>query len=34
VVAYRTNPIEDVHLVPNRGGVQGAQYGPKTWTGR
>jgi UbiD family decarboxylase len=27
--AYRTNPIEDVHLVPNRGGVQGAQYGPK-----
>ena len=29
-LAYRTNPIEDVHLVPNRGGVQGAQYGPKT----
>src|ERR1700681_3352016 len=28
-LAYRTNPIEDVHLVPNRGGVQGAQYGPK-----
>ncbi len=28
--AYRTNPIEDVHLVPHRGGVQGAQYGPKT----
>ncbi len=29
-LAYRTNPIEDVHIVPNRGGVQGAQYGPKT----
>ena len=29
-LAYRTNPIEDVHLVPYRGGVQGAQYGPKT----
>ena len=29
-LAYRTNPIEDVHLVPHRGGVQGAQYGPKT----
>jgi 4-hydroxy-3-polyprenylbenzoate decarboxylase len=28
--AYRTNPIEDVLLVPHRGGVQGAQYGPKT----
>ena len=28
-LAYRTNPIEDVHLVPHRGGVQGAQYGPK-----
>ena len=27
--AYRTNPIEDVHIVPYRGGVQGAQYGPK-----
>ena len=27
-LAYRTNPIEDVQLVPNRGGVQGAQYGP------
>jgi 4-hydroxy-3-polyprenylbenzoate decarboxylase len=29
-LAYRTNPIEDVHLVAHRGGVQGAQYGPKT----
>jgi UbiD family decarboxylase len=29
-LAYRTNPIEDVHIVPHRGGVQGAQYGPKT----
>src|SRR2546429_202248 len=29
-LAYRTNPIEDVHLVPHRGGVQGAQHGPKT----
>ncbi|MCC6777410.1 MAG: UbiD family decarboxylase [Hyphomicrobiales bacterium] len=29
-LAYRTNPIEDVLLVPHRGGVQGAQYGPKT----
>ncbi len=28
-LAYRTNPIEDVHLVPHRGGVQGAQYGPQ-----
>ena len=28
-LAYRSNPIEDVHLVPYRGGVQGAQYGPK-----
>jgi 4-hydroxy-3-polyprenylbenzoate decarboxylase len=28
-LAYRTNPIEDVHIVPHRGGVQGAQYGPK-----
>jgi 4-hydroxy-3-polyprenylbenzoate decarboxylase len=29
-LAYRTNPIEDVHIVAHRGGVQGAQYGPKT----
>ena len=29
-LAYRTNPIDDVLLVPHRGGVQGAQYGPKT----
>lgn len=27
-LAYRTNPIEDTHVTPNRGGVQGAQYGP------
>ncbi len=27
-LAYRINPIEDVHVMPNRGGVQGAQYGP------
>jgi UbiD family decarboxylase len=25
-LAYRTNPIDDMHIVPNRGGVQGAQY--------
>ena len=29
-IAYRSNPVEDVHIVPYRGGVQGAQYGPKT----
>jgi UbiD family decarboxylase len=28
-LAYRSNPIEDVELVPHRGGVQGAQYGPE-----
>src|SRR5262249_20219403 len=28
-LAYRTNPAEDVQIVPNRGGVQGAQYGPR-----
>ena len=27
-LAYRTNPIEDMHITPHRGGVQGAQYGP------
>ncbi|MFL5099439.1 MAG: UbiD family decarboxylase [Xanthobacteraceae bacterium] len=27
-LAYRTNPVDDVQLMPNRGGVQGAQYGP------
>ncbi len=27
-IAYRSNPIEDVHLMPYGGGVQGAQYGP------
>ena len=26
-LAYRSNPIEDVHIAPNRGGVQGSQYG-------
>ena len=28
-LAYRSNPLDDVQLVPNRGGVQGAQYGPE-----
>jgi UbiD family decarboxylase len=28
-LAYRSNPREDVELVPYRGGVQGAQYGPE-----
>ena len=28
-LAYRSNPIEDVQLVPYRGGVQGSQYGPE-----
>jgi 4-hydroxy-3-polyprenylbenzoate decarboxylase len=28
-LAYRSNPIEDVHISPHRGGVQGAQYGPR-----
>ena len=28
-LSYRTNPTEDVQIVPNRGGVQGAQYGPR-----
>jgi UbiD family decarboxylase len=27
-LAYRTNPVDDVQVMPNRGGVQGAQYGP------
>ena len=27
-LAYRSNPVQDVQLVPYRGGVQGAQYGP------
>lgn len=26
-LAYRSNPIEDVHIAPYRGGVQGSQYG-------
>jgi UbiD family decarboxylase len=29
-LAYRSNPIEDVHISPYRGGVQGAQYGPRS----
>ncbi len=28
-LAYRSNPIEDVQLVPYRAGVQGSQYGPR-----
>ena len=28
-LAYRSNPIEDVHISPYRGGLQGAQYGPR-----
>jgi len=26
-LAYRTNPLEDVHIIPFRGNLQGAQYG-------
>jgi 3-polyprenyl-4-hydroxybenzoate decarboxylase len=29
-LAYRSNPIEDVHLEPYRGNLQGAQYGPRS----
>ncbi len=29
-LAYRANPIEDVHIQPYRGGVQGSQYGPRS----
>jgi 3-polyprenyl-4-hydroxybenzoate decarboxylase len=29
-IAYRSNPIEDVHVVPHRGGVQGSQYGNRS----
>ncbi len=33
-LAYRTNPVDDMLIVPNRGGVQGAQYaGNKTDSG-
>jgi 4-hydroxy-3-polyprenylbenzoate decarboxylase len=33
-LAYRTNPVDDMNIVPNRGGVQGAQYsGNKTDSG-
>jgi UbiD family decarboxylase len=28
-IAYRCNPIEDVHISPYHGGVQGAQYGDR-----
>ncbi len=28
-LAYRSNPAEDALIVPHRGGVQGAQYGPR-----
>jgi UbiD family decarboxylase len=28
-LAYRTNPVEDIALMPHLGGVQGAQYGPR-----
>ncbi len=28
-LAYRSNPKDDVLIVPHRGGVQGAQYGPE-----
>ena len=28
-LAYRSNPVEDMHIMPNRGGVQGMQYGPR-----
>ncbi len=28
-LAYRTNPVEDALITPHRGGVQGAQYGPR-----
>jgi 4-hydroxy-3-polyprenylbenzoate decarboxylase len=28
-LAYRSNPLEDVHLAPYHGSLQGAQYGPK-----
>ena len=31
-IAYRCNPIKDVHLVPYRSGVQGAQYASATPT--
>src|SRR5262249_51094662 len=27
-LAYRSNPVDDVKIMPHRGGVQGAQYGP------
>jgi UbiD family decarboxylase len=28
-MAYRSNPVEDVQLLPHRRGVQGSQYGPR-----
>ena len=33
-LAYRSNPVDDMHIMPHRGGVQGAQYsGNKTDSG-
>jgi UbiD family decarboxylase len=29
-LAYRSNPIEDVHIAPYRSNLQGAQYGPRS----
>ena len=29
-LAYRSNPIEDVHIEPYRSNLQGAQYGPRS----
>jgi UbiD family decarboxylase len=29
-LAYRSNPIEDVHIQPYRSNLQGAQYGPRS----
>ena len=29
-LAYRSNPIEDVHILPYRSNLQGAQYGPRS----
>jgi 4-hydroxy-3-polyprenylbenzoate decarboxylase len=28
-LAYRTDPVDDMLIVPHRGGVQGMQYGPR-----
>src|SRR5262249_45665403 len=29
-LSYRSNPIEDVHIPPYRGNLQGSQYGPRS----